>query len=193
MSTVPMVDTNVVIYAMRTAKTSDKPDLRTMLTMSTDLLRRLDTIRISAITHVEVMRALRPSERANHAVQALFRRLYVMPVTGAAAERAVELLAQRNANEKVCPRCLSAEKDHPCPKCNRVVASHQRVSDAMIAATADTYDHDCVLYAFDSGVLAFKPYVKRCSIEKPHESYGPLFEGTQTAALLPEAGEERKT
>lgn len=64
MATVPMVDTNVVIYAMRKAKTDDKPDLRTMITMSTDLLKRLDRIRISAITHVEVMRALRPAEKA---------------------------------------------------------------------------------------------------------------------------------
>jgi hypothetical protein len=95
-----MVDTNVVIYAMRTAKPDDKPDLRAMLTMSTDLLRRLDKISISAITHVEVTRALRPNERENPAVQGLFRRLHIMPVTAAAAERAVELLSHRNANEK---------------------------------------------------------------------------------------------
>ena len=74
---------------------------------------------------------------------------------------------------------MSAENDHPCTKCKRTVSSHQRLADAMIAATADTFDRDCVLYAFDTGVLAFKPYVKRCSIERPQESYGPLFAGTQ--------------
>jgi predicted nucleic acid-binding protein len=185
MATVPMVDTNVVIYAMRKTQTNDRPDLRTMITMSTDLLRRLDKIRISAITHVEVMRALRPAERTNPVVQALFRRLQIMPLTAAAAERAVELLLQKNVNEKVCPRCLSAENDHPCARCNRLVASHQRLADAMIAATADTFDRDCVLYAFDTGVLAFKPYVKRCSIERPQESYGPLFAGAQASTLAP--------
>jgi predicted nucleic acid-binding protein len=100
MATVPMVDTNVLIYAMRKGKTDDKPDLRTMLTVSTDLVRRLDKIGISAITHVEVMRALRPAEKANSSVQALFRRLHIMPFTAAAAERPVELLAQKNMNEK---------------------------------------------------------------------------------------------
>jgi hypothetical protein len=148
----------------------------------------LDKIGISAITQIEVMRALRPAERASPSVQGLFHRLQIMPVTAAAADRAVELLSQKNMNEKVCPRCLSAENDHPCAKCKRTVSSHQRLADAMIAATADTFDRDCVLYAFDAGVLAFKPYVKRCSIERPQESYGPLFAGAQTATLSTEPG-----
>src|SRR5579863_6739924 len=171
-----MVDTNVVIYAMRSARAGDKPAFAEMLTDSKSLLRGLDAIRVSAVTVVEVMRGLRPAERANENVKALFDRFQVEALDGSAADLAVKLLEKRNTNEKICPRCLGSDSEHKCEKCARTASSQQRVNDAMIAATADTRPDISVLWAFDSGVIAFAPYVTRCRIERPPYAHGPLFE-----------------
>jgi predicted nucleic acid-binding protein len=173
-----MVDTNVVIYAMRRPKPSDPQDLKDMLAASDALIRALPSIRVSALTVVEIQRGLRPNERSLESVRALFSRFQVEPADGAAADLAVKLLQQRNANESVCPRCLGTANDHKCARCGRVASSQQRINDALIAATADTRITPAVpvLYAFDTGVLAFKPYVSQCRIEQPPNAYGPLFE-----------------
>ena len=135
---IPMVDTNVVIYAMRRQRPEDPPDLTEMLAASDALLRGLPAIRVSAVTVVEVMRGLRPEERERDDVKARFARFQVEAIDGAAADLAVKLLRQKNANEKVCPRCVGSERSHKCPACGRVASSQQRVNDALIAATAET-------------------------------------------------------
>ncbi len=133
-----MVDTNIVIYAMRRARAADPDDLREMLASSSALIRQLSYIRVSAVTVVEVMRGLRPEERARKDVQSIFGRFQVEPVDSSAADLAVKLLEERNKGERVCPRCLCSDTEHACPKCHRTVSSQQKLNDAMIAATAET-------------------------------------------------------
>lgn len=172
----PMVDTHVVIYAMRRPKTTDPPDLAEKIAASAALLRGLAGVRIAAVTLVEIMRGLKPEERERDEVRALFARFQVEALDNSAADLAVKLLDKRRTREKVCPRCLSSELEHECPACGRIASSQQRLNDALIAATADTRDDVPVLYTFDGGVLAFGPDVSRCRIEKPPSAFGPLFE-----------------
>jgi PIN domain len=147
-----------------------------MLAASSALVRGLPAIRVSAVTVVEVMRGLRPEEREREDVKILFARFQVEAMDGAAADLAVKLLQKKNANERVCPRCLGSEHEHKCPKCGRLASSQQHLNDAVIAATADSRTAAVpVLYAFDGGVLSFAKYVSRFRIERPPAAFGPLF------------------
>ena len=50
-----MVDTNVVIYAMRGPRAGDKPDFAELLTASQVLIRGLNAIRVSATVRVGLL------------------------------------------------------------------------------------------------------------------------------------------
>jgi predicted nucleic acid-binding protein len=57
-----MVDTNVVIYAMRMHRKDDDDLLVEMTTDSVAALRSLDVLVVSAVTVTEIMRGMRPDE-----------------------------------------------------------------------------------------------------------------------------------
>lgn len=169
-----MVDAHVLIYAVRSVRKKDRADLQSKCAASFALLRPLQTIRISAIAWLEVLRGLKPEEQERFSQ--LRDHVKIAAVDASTVDRAAALLRARNQAEKLCRKCLSAEKDRSCPACKRLVAAHQRVNDALIAATADVLTDVDVLYSYDTGVQAFGAHLHSCRIETPPDPNGPLFE-----------------
>jgi len=178
-----MVDTNVVIYAMRMHRKDDDDLLVEMTTDSVAALRSLDVLVVSAVTVTEIMRGMRPDELERNDIQAVLSSWTVLSLDAPAAAFAAELLSKRGEAEKTCRRCLIAAKDHKCPLCGNAVPASKRINDAMIVATAETNPAIKTLYAYDNGVLSFAQYVSNCAISRPPSTRGALWEWAKTQPL----------
>src|SRR5260221_296738 len=128
-----LVDTSVVICALRPARKGDSNDVRVLCLSAKRLLAEKDFC-LSSISLLEVLRGLKENEMP--AFQQFAVRGDVRPVTAAVAERAWELLKDRGINQKVCRRCLGARDTSPCAECGANVSRQQRLNDALIVATA---------------------------------------------------------
>lgn len=166
-------DTQVLIYAVRSANPKDSKDLKSMCSAARCLIEKQQEVIVSAISVLEVMRGDKGDQ--TRFAQLFERKMIVKPVTANVAMRAVELLKARNKAEKVCPRCLSATNGRECKGCKLMISQHQRVNDSLITATAELTKGVDILYSEDNGILSFVPYVDRITIRKPSQDWGPLY------------------
>lgn len=173
-----MLDTQVLVYAVRKPRKGDSPETVDLTRRSQALVHSQPTITISAITTMEFLRGVRPDER--EAAEALLAKTEAEMVDHRVAEHAHRLMAKRVGSRRVCERCLGAHDEHPCKVCKRLVSNDQRLRDALIIATADLLPDVSTLYSFDGGVLAYTSDVNRVAIAKPASADGPLFEAGPT-------------
>ncbi|WP_441287247.1 type II toxin-antitoxin system VapC family toxin [Sorangium sp. KYC3313] len=184
-----MVDTQIMLYAFylegkRGPSKSRQHELdkhleqaRAKCEASSELLRRLGKFYISAISITELCRHMMPDEM--EWFSGVSSKLDVVAFDGRVAIEAARLVRVRNLKEKLCSHCLNAIAQHPCKVCRRLVASHQRINDAMIAASAEISDKVSVLYTFDGGLLSFGQHVKRCRITEPVDPQPEVVRGKQ--------------
>ena len=176
-----MVDTHILSYALCTPTGREDAKLRTMIDCSKRIIRNTKVVRVSSPTWTEICRFKSPS--GDRMITKLSSKIRVITFNGAMASRAAELLADRNRPETVCKRCLNSKAaPNECTQCAKLISPQQRVTDAMIAATAElTRDVD-ILYSYDSGVLNFSRYVKRIRIVEPDQDNGPLWDHLKQSA-----------
>lgn len=173
-----MVDTMVLVYAFdyenkraRSRKEQYATAYRHQhtpdrLAASAELVRGLDVIWASTITIVEFMRTIKDDQR--EWLDSFGARIQPVEVSRAVADKAANLLRKRSEpSSDVCPKCLNHSDGSPCGKCGRSLSRHFAVTDATIAACAEVHDHIQRLCTYDSGILAFSQFVKRCSIGEP--------------------------
>lgn len=170
-----MVDTQILIYALRVARKGDPPDVKTLSLSSQHLLVTHPRAHISAISVIEVLRGLKDDEAQTFT--GLLRRSEVRAVSAPISIRAHELLSARGKAETLCPKCLNTLKASPCGKCQAQISRQQRINDALIVATAEQAPDVDILYTNDSGVLALANFVSGLKIERlPINANGPLFD-----------------
>ena len=122
-----MVDTNVVIYAMRMHRKDDDDLLVEMTTDSVAALRSLDVLVVSAVTVTEIMRGMRPDELERNDIQAVLSSWTVLSLDAPAAAFAAELLSKRGEAEKTCRGDANRCEDHKCPLCGNAVPASKRI------------------------------------------------------------------
>ncbi|WP_438036378.1 hypothetical protein [Sorangium sp. So ce204] len=171
-----MIDTNVLVYAHRAVARDASTDgdgagirvptgtdeERARDQMSLEILTALSSIAVSPVSTLEFCRTMRNMDLGWYSTIA--PRFHTVAITGPVAIKAAELLHKRNVSESVCPRCLSSRNEHECKKCERMLSSHQRISDAMIAACAECDSAVGHLLTYDTGIVAFGAYMKQCKV-----------------------------
>lgn len=170
-----MVDTQILIYALRAARKGDSRDVKTLSLSSQHLLATHPRACVSAISVVEVLRGLKDDEAQTFTD--LLRKIEVRAVSAPISIRAHELLSARGKAETLCSKCLNTLKASPCGKCQAQISRQQRLNDALIVATAEQARDVEVLYTNDNGVLSLAKFVSSLRIERlPINAHGPLFD-----------------
>ncbi|HMU41493.1 MAG TPA: PIN domain-containing protein [Pseudomonadota bacterium] len=170
-----MVDTHILSYALYLPNGREDAKLAAMIDCSKQLIRISRVVRVSSPTWTEICRFKAPT--GERAVAKLAEKIRVIPLTGAMASRAAELLDKRNKPESVCKKCLNSKAEpYKCVQCSKLISPQQRIADAMIAASAELTKDIDTLYSYDGGLLEFAPHVKRIRIVEPDQDHGPLWE-----------------
>jgi predicted nucleic acid-binding protein len=184
-----MVDTLVLVYAsMTTSRTTKDPAAGARHETCLDLLRRLPSVRVSAIAWLEYTRLLRPDEYQR--MEPILRKVVVERLDRPIVEFAGELLRKRRATEHVCPRCLGSDRSETCAKCGKRYSAQQRLNDALIVSTAQVLETVETLWSFDGGVHELGRYCASCQVRRP-QSDTPLLDPEENRALAAASGTSR--
>lgn len=166
-----MVDTNVLVYAVRGVVSSDKAEIQQMCRASEVLLRQLRRIWISSIAWSEYL-SMTPAQNISK-VMALGKRLQIESLDRGSVELAADLMVKFRPKAKICFHCGQSQKAVKCPKCGLCGNETLSRNDAYIVATAHQVNAPA-LYTFDGGPKGFQKGVS-CKIEDPEHADGPLF------------------
>lgn len=166
-----MVDTNVLVYAVRGVLASDKRETQQMCRASALLLKRLRRIWVSSVAWSEYL-ALTPAQNLTK-LMTLGKRLQIESLDRGSVELATELMVKYRPRAKLCLHCGQSQKAIKCPRCALVGNEILSRNDAYIVATAHQVGA-LTLYTFDGGPKGFQKGVS-CSIEDPEHADGPLF------------------
>jgi predicted nucleic acid-binding protein len=180
-----MIDTMVLIYATRGVRPNDPDHRKAMIEASIDLVDHSPVLIVSALTIVEYMRGLRPTDDAKR-VQDILARSTSLAVDGRVAKRAADLLQQRlRAPPSACVECLALMSDKGCATCKRMGSGYQRINDALIVATADLAKDVDVLHTFDGPMMKYAEFVTGCTILRPPHAGGALFDHALYGSAAP--------
>lgn len=175
-----MVDTCVLAYATR-RHPKDTNELIARRQDCRALLRELDSILISPITHTEFFPYLTREERREHADT--LSKLDQVEMDALAGQIATELITKHLQRLGLCRRCWNVKKPGKCKACGNSVSRQQRLNDFYIAASAAASEQVDTLYTYDFLHLA-EDLADRVTIIEPPSASGPLFEANQAAAVL---------
>lgn len=174
----PMVDTMVLINAIRCPEISilgsdDSDDARCRHLLST-----LPVIRVSAITWLEVKRKMRDEERPEF--ERLSNRCWVHPIDAEVVDAAIDIMKSRIKvwGQDYCGTCNNPASEKKCGGCGNLVNVGQRWNDYLVAATAHIANDDVSeLYSLDAKVLNLNGQL-RVKVIRPASIHGPMFEGS---------------
>lgn len=164
-----MVDTQILVYAIRGVRPNDPDHVQALCGDSRTLIKALPRIWVCAFAWTEVLRF---SPKEEEKLAALNGKIRVQHVDRKMAETAARLLRDHHPREKVCARCGASKTIVPCKLCNLVSSAQMRFSDALIAATAE-HAKARRLYAADGGYKGFGklPF----DVLPPSSIHGKLF------------------
>lgn len=166
-----MVDTNILVYAVRGVVQSDKRAIQQMCRASELLLKRLRRVWVSSVAWSEYL-ALTPEQNIEK-IMSLGKRLQIESLDRGSVELATSLMVKYRPKAKLCNHCGQSQKPLKCPKCGLVGNEQIARNDAYIVATAHQVGAP-TLYTFDGGPKGFSKGVS-CAIEEPEHADGPLF------------------
>lgn len=168
-----MVDAQVLSYAFFSERGKDAAhNLRIMA--SRVLIGSLDRVCVSAVTWAELWRV----QEFREILKRIERKVHVLSLDAAVAEKAAELLERYRRKESVCGKCLNSLDTSECPACGSRKSNQQRFSDALMVTTASLSSQIGTLYAYDGGVLKLGKVVSGCDVRNPPNPSGPMFEGS---------------
>ena len=168
-----MVDTMVLIQAVKQAVPNEPNNLTAFRQDCKSLLLGMETIGISTITYTEFMPHLRDEERREY--RELLQKLEQFDFGPPAAQIASELIRKHLQKLGVCRKCWNTRTSMPCKTCGAKVSRPVRLNDFYIAATAASVAEIEVLYTYDFLYLA-DDLEGRVDLRKPPNSSGPLFD-----------------
>lgn len=164
-----MVDTHVLIYA--TTKTTPKMEAHhlTMVRASKALISPLSRIAVSSIVASEYV--------PFSADASLWGKFEIVPFDVPAAIEASRLCTQLRQMPSLCEKCLNPKSaPRACGACKHHADRRGKEQDIRIAASAECSNF-ATLFTFDKWLIdTVGPKLKRCSIKRPPNADGPLFE-----------------
>jgi hypothetical protein len=181
-----IVDSNVLIYAIRAPRREDTEVHRQMCRDSKSLLMTMDSIGVSAITITEVFPYLTPAELA----EPVFQKLHVFGLGPAASQEASRVIRAKLGSPDTCRSCLGLIEPRACKKCKLSVGRQQALNDIYVYATASAEDDVDVLYSYDLDEL--KPFARNVDIAKPPNANGTLFAQPRAVAEPAETEEVKE-
>lgn len=173
-----MIDTQVLSYAISKGKHFRNPTevAKRMVRASCMVLAKESIIRVSAVTWFEIHRNANPDQVTFLKDLYAAGKIKVLPLDGASAQYAAEVLNKHYPPQNACARCLNTKKTKTCEDCKAKIPKQQRIADGLIVATAAMNRYVTKLYAYDTGVLGFADAVTGCVISEPPDPDGELFQ-----------------